>query len=222
MSDTSSRPLGEILGGAVPGWDSLGGPVRTPEEWAVFDEEQRRAAQAEVLADRTARRLENLLEGRPVPYAERHPLPADAAAWARRVVDDPWQGVLWFGGTTGSGKTTAAWATLELAVASGYGGRVLVVNWEDLWEALAPPVDMEARHRAGDADLLMLDNLSDTTAWDRKHLHWVLNRRWEQRQPTIITSKAALADLLNEDTASRCADKITKVPMGNVDHRRQS
>jgi hypothetical protein len=220
MSDDTD-PIGDILAAALPELVGRDRVERTPDEWAEFDAAQLRAAQAEVRADQTTRRLEVLLASRPAPYAAAHPLPGDAAGWARRLAVDPRQGVLWFGGATGSGKTTAAWATLEAAVEAGYTGQVMVVNWEDLWESLAPPTDMAARHRVADADLLMLDNLSDTSEWDRKHLHWVLNRRWEGERPTIITSCGSLADLLNADTSSRCADKLTRVPMGNVDHRRE-
>jgi len=196
----------------------------TAEEWAERDRQELRMAQEEVRAARIARRLASLLAARSQRFAGDWPLPEAASRWAACLAAGNQAGVLWFGGTRGSGKTTAAWATMAAAVRAGYAGRAEVVKAGQLLAALAPPVDAEAKARWALADLLFVDDFgkNGTSPWERAQLHEIFDARYEAYRPLIITSEVKIQPLVDPATWSRWDENLTPVHMGNTDHRRRT
>jgi IstB-like ATP binding protein len=181
-------------------------------------------ARAEARAWQVERRVAALLESRPPYFARPRELPeeaADAVAWARRAGAGEWAGVLWLGGVHGAGKTSTAWVVAEMAVRSGYCGRVMVVDAGDLWEMLAPPTDTALRQACADVDLLVLDDLGKggLSEWQLGHLHWIMNRRTIWHRPSILTSEAQLKTVVWPATWSRIGENLTRVWLGTYDHR---
>ena len=125
-------------------------------------------------------------------------------------------------GGYGCGKTHLAAAIANFRIA--LGNQTLFVVVPDLLDHLratyAPnsTVTYDERLEAiRDAPLLILDDLGahNTTAWAQEKLFQILNHRYNNRQPTVITSNQRL-DELDPRIASRLEDpdlsRVTEIP----------
>lgn len=75
------------------------------------------------------------------------------------------------------------------------------------------------------APLLILDDLGSEkeSEWTTERLYAIVNRRWMEKRPTIVTSNLGQADLakaVGERLYSRIADGAIAVKLGGVDRRR--
>lgn len=143
-------------------------------------------------------------------------------------------------GTTGSGKTHAAAAALRACVL-GHAARGRRVTWRftthpDFNADMRPTADDRHLHvfdRCLRADLLVLDDLGAgmVSDWTGDTLHRLVNRRWANCQPTILTSnlpprpadehdrRPNLLDVVGDRIVSRLADG-TVIRMVGADRRR--
>jgi len=114
---------------------------------------------------------------------------------------------LYFWGDVGRGKTHAA-AAVSNALISKHAVEVMFVNIADMSRRLKDMIGMdnEERKSAGDtklvqemqqAELLVMDDLGveQSSAWIDETLYLVLNHRYEECKPTIVTSNRSLEDL---------------------------
>jgi len=128
----------------------------------------------------------------------------DVEAWA--TTEGPAPNLVLYG-PTGTGKTHAAVAAARLRFDAG--DEVQFWPVVELLDGLRPGGDLEVWDRAvTDADTLILDDLgaSRATDWTDERLYALINRRWLDERPTIVTTNLAPEDLMTavgERIASR-------------------
>lgn len=176
-------------------------------------------------AQRRQRLAENLLKGRPDAFATAGELDPRLKVWARMLADGDSQNLI-LTGPVGSGKTWAIWHAAEEAVRSGYEGRVVITSAAKLRRAIAPSTaDPAMFTRCGEAGLLAIDDLGafGLSEWDLDNLTELIDIRWSEQRPTVVTSNATdLRALLGERIASRLAHHALVIEMDGSDQRRQS
>lgn len=164
----------------------------------------------------------------PPRFREEIVLPQPVYDWIAR--GDAAQG-LYLAGQIGTGKTHAAWSAVAswcITTSTEPAGNVVAAQASDLLDGLRPGDDARPRMRACQtAPLLMIDDLGAEKAseWTQKCLHAIVDHRYVQCLPLIVTSNLpppALAAQAGERTASRLAEMCTVVPMTGKDRRRPS
>ncbi|GAA3550616.1 hypothetical protein GCM10022419_033590 [Nonomuraea rosea] len=174
------------------------------------------------IAEQTQRRLDRLRAARPAAYAAPGRLHPDIAAWADKVAIGEY-GTLAIVGNIGVGKSWSLWAVAERLVAAGYRDRIEITPAHRLRRLVTPPVDQAALDRLAAAGLLAVDDVGSVriSDWDSDRMATLLDPRWEDQRPTILTSNQLnLKDLVGERTASRLSDRVTIVQMAGADRRR--
>lgn len=132
-------------------------------------------------------------------------------------------------GSTGTGKTFEAYGAIRALANSGAGTSWLVTTAADMYAKLRPRpnVDMEAQfERFAQVSLLVLDDLGAAkgSEWNEEINYRLINHRYEQHLPTLITSNIPpkqLASALGERVASRLAEMTTLVVLKGADRRRK-
>ncbi|MFJ5845475.1 ATP-binding protein [Streptomyces sp. NPDC092903] len=185
-------------------------------------------------------RLDALSAGMPPRYrtaAADHP---QVLAWAREVIEAavaPSPGArrqvttgpsLLMAGVVGAGKTHQAYGAVRELVKSGVGVRWRATTAADLYAELRPRqgVDSEQELAAiSRCPLLILDDLGAAKAsdWTEEITYRLINRRYNQMLPTLITTNLRIRDLrtyLGDRVASRLAQMTTRVEFEPVDRRR--
>lgn len=130
-------------------------------------------------------------------------------------------------GSTGVGKSHQAYGAIRALAVSGVGVSWLYTTAADLYGALRPRpgVDSEAVFgRYMSVDLLVLDDFgaAKTSEWNEEVNYRLINHRYEQHKPTLITSNVPPKDLraaLGERVASRLAEMATRVVLKGTDRR---
>jgi DNA replication protein DnaC len=175
------------------------------------------------LAERRERLVANLLKNRPAVFAGPGDLDPDVMTWARMLAAGKCRNLI-VTGPVGTGKTWAVWKATEVAVRSGYEGRVVVTTAAKLRRAVAPATaDPAAFARCCEAGLLAVDDLGafGLSEWDLDHLAELADARWGAQSPTVITSNTTdLRGLLGPRISSRLADGALVVEMDGPDRRR--
>ena len=128
-------------------------------------------------------------------------------------------------GPVGTGKTWAVWHAAERAVRSGYEGRVIITTAARFRRVVAPSTADPAEFtRYTDAGLLAIDDLGAArlSEWDMDHLGELVDVRWADQRPIIVTSNVTdLRTLLGPRISSRLAHNAVKVEMTGPDRRRK-
>lgn len=131
-------------------------------------------------------------------------------------------------GPTGTGKTYTTYAAMrEIAVAG------VVCGWKattaaDMYASLRPRqnVDAETEFRKyANTRLLIVDDLgaAKDTEWTEEINYRLINHRYENHLPTVVTSNvppAQLSQKLGERVASRLVGMCTRVVLKGDDRRR--
>lgn len=114
-------------------------------------------------------------------------------AWA--AGEWPWPNLV-LGGATGAGKSHAACALGWHAAEQGH--HVEFIPAVRMFRMLRPDGDLGAYARFVDADLLILDDLGTEKAsdWSLSELYSIINDRWLDRMPTIVTTNLSADELL--------------------------
>lgn len=155
----------------------------------------------------------------------------DVVAWADAVVDNPAAaGSLLLAGTTGTGKTHQAYGALRrIAQAGPTNFAAISVNAADMYGELRPSGtigDSEARLRQlRSVPLLHIDDLcaAKGSAWVEEVTYRLINSRYNDLLPTVITTNsppAQLSEELGDRIASRLAGMCRIVAMVGQDRRR--
>lgn len=136
------------------------------------------------------------------------------------------RGLLLAGGC-GSGKTHLAAAIVNALIERGYRGVFLTSGryLDSLKGAFGNAERMRAvQEEARRADLLVLDDLGAETIsdWGKSELFALLNDRYEQMLPTVLTTNLTMKELtsrLGERTVSRIAEMTDGVRIAAPDRR---
>ncbi|MTE20329.1 ATP-binding protein [Streptomyces sp. TRM43335] len=149
-------------------------------------------------------------------------------AWADAVIADPsgTRSLLLTGGT-GTGKTHQAYGALRRIAAAGPERYTAVsVNAADMYgelRAAGGADDTEKRLRQlSTAPLLHIDDLGAAkgSAWVEEVTYRIVNTRYNDLLPTLITTNFADPEALGERLASRLSEMCRVVVFGGSDRRR--
>ena len=163
----------------------------------------------------------------PVPRrfktADMTQLEGDVAALANEwIVGDMSENVLLLG-AVGTGKTHTACAMAKQAWDSGLSVSFLPVV--ELLDQLRPDGVKDALSRVVKVDVLVLDDLGGErpTEWTGERLYAVINRRWLEERPTIVTSNLSpdgLEKAVGPRVWSRLYHGALRLTVGGEDRRR--
>jgi len=137
---------------------------------------------------------------------------SDAFAVARRYAEDP-EGWLVMSGKVGSGKTHLAVAIVNARLAAGENAVIFAVV-PDLLDHLRATFDPSLGitydkrfEEFRSAVLLVLDDLGteNTTPWAKEKLFQIINHRYNERLPTVITTNRRVNEI-DERIVSRMLD----------------
>lgn len=179
-------------------------------------------AQEGVRREQIEHRLHVLLDKRPPVFAKEGPLHSDIQQWVKGFLGGHC-GALILIGPVGTGKTWSLWKTAETLVRNGWRGRFEIAPFYEVKEATDRPVDRNRIQTWREADLFALDEIGaqHVNDWDADALSALIDRRWQHRRPTLVTSNEPdLKGLLGERSASRLADGATIVRFTGEDRRR--
>jgi DNA replication protein DnaC len=172
-------------------------------------------------AARRRKRVADFQAKRPVRLRHAGELHDDIADWGSRLFDRTAGNLVLFG-PTGVAKTWSSWEVMERALKAGYGGEIMMCSQAEWQEIVGPPADRERLGEMREVDVLALDDLGSfrINEWTRELLLPVIDTRWAQSRPTIITSNLDnLDEKLGERITSRLADGSTVVVLEGDDLR---
>lgn len=184
---------------------------------------------ADHLTDAYRAKLEDLT---PALFRDLKPTSGDVTSWMRRFVTDrAGYPNLLLQGPTGSGKThnsyAALWGIVLHYASKGHRFTFMKTTHADFNQAMRPTADdrhIDSLAEFQAVDLLLFDDLGagQLTDWSTDTLHRLIDTRWAEQRPTIITTNltaAAMRDRLDERIVSRLLHS-EQVPLEGVDHRR--
>ncbi|MFI9154536.1 ATP-binding protein [Streptomyces sp. NPDC053367] len=176
-----------------------------------------------------------------IPFIYRTALPTlpEVKAWADSYLDanqnlnsksTPRHRSLLLLGSTGVGKTHQAYGVLRYLAAADVFTSWATTSAADMYAALRPRhgVDSETEFRKyAHAQLLMIDDLgaAKPSEWTEEINFRLVNHRYENRLPTIITSNVLpkeLTERVGERVASRLVGMSDRVVLRGEDRRRQA
>ncbi|MCJ0873301.1 ATP-binding protein [Streptomyces sp. AP-93] len=131
-------------------------------------------------------------------------------------------------GTTGIGKTHQAYGAVRSLLAAGVRLRWQAVTSADLYAQLRPRPNHDPEREIqelGRCPLLILDDLgaAKQSEWTEELTYRLINRRYTEMLPTLITTNLPIAELRNavgDRVASRLAEMTTRVILTGPDRRR--
>jgi DNA replication protein DnaC len=191
----------------------------TAPEYATYEDEYQ--------AELKAKMLKRVDDAMPVRYHGIEP-PAETAEWREQMLAGKPSNLILVG-PTGTGKTCAVWATLRDLVERDWHvgrrpGTWIYHRATDLAAALRPNADVETViDKARKTPLLIIDDLGSAklTDWQLEQLPRIVDSRWENARPTVITSNVPkLRDVLDDRLASRLQDGSTTAVLRGMDRRR--
>lgn len=131
-------------------------------------------------------------------------------------------------GAVGTGKTHAAAAVLRRAFAAGWSGAFWPVV--ELLDAMRPGGDGSVYDHCTGVDLLVLDDLGSErpTDWTAERLYALVNRRWLEERPIVVTSnlsaaegKGPFVDAVGPRMYSRLVHGAVVTQVAGMDRRRR-
>jgi len=186
---------------------------------------------------------ENLTRGResldriPTRYRQATIAHPQVAAWATklitlardtrpvpRIAHGPSLLVL---GPTGTGKTHNAYAAITTLATSGAACPWHALTAADLYARLRPRHGIDTENefdKLTRTALLFIDDIgaAKSTEWNEEINYRLINHRYENEQPTLITSNVPpqhLANALGERVASRLTEMADRVVLKGADRR---
>src|SRR5690606_30362031 len=171
--------------------------------------------------ERRRRRVAHFQAKRPVRLRTAGRLHRDIAEWGSRLFDGTAGNLILFG-PTGVAKTWSSWEVMERALKAGFQGDILMCSQAEWQDIVGPPADRERLADMRRADVLALDDLGSfrINDWTRELLLPVIDTRWAESRPTIITSNLDdLDEKLGERITSRLAHGATVVVLEGADLR---
>jgi len=137
---------------------------------------------------------------------------------------------LYFFGATGSGKTSLAMCVAKEALRERrslaiFSGPELLARISATYEDRSQDTYLGLLNLLGSVDLLVLEDLAvaKQNEWRLEQLYAVINRRYEDRRPLVITADVAppevLAEHIGHRTCSRIMEMCEPLPLWDGDHR---
>lgn len=131
-------------------------------------------------------------------------------------------------GTTGTGKTHQAYGAVRSLLAAGVRLRWKATTAADLYADLRPRPGYDGERELMDTarcPLLLVDDLGAArhSEWTEEITMRLINRRYNELLPTVVTSNLAPTDLreqLGDRIASRLAEMTERVVLDGPDRRR--
>jgi DNA replication protein DnaC len=137
---------------------------------------------------------------------------------------------LYFYGEVGSGKTSLAMVVAKevlrerrsLAI---FSGPDLLAKIVSTYEDRSPDTYLGLMELLGSVDFLILEDLAvaKQSEWRLEQLYAVINRRYQDRRPLLITADVGAPELLGEHigprTGSRILEMCEAIPFLDGDHR---
>ena len=183
----------------------------------------------EWLTERTAAALRRVDAATPVRYRSAIPIPPVARAWADGTATSDALAIV---GPMGRGKTHLAWHVartwIEHATHTSNEFPTLVAHrTTELFDMLrpdAPDSPYALLKQAKTASLLIIDDVAAAkpSAWTQERLYELVDERYVQQRPLIITSDvppAALGEWVGARVASRLTEMSTIQVLDGPDHR---
>ncbi|MFF5404575.1 ATP-binding protein [Streptomyces misionensis] len=133
-------------------------------------------------------------------------------------------------GPTGTGKTHQAYGVLRYLAPTGINWNWTATSSADMYAALRPRagVDSETEFRKyAHARLLLLDDLgaAKSSEWTEEINFRLINHRYENQLPTILTSNvlpAELMDRVGDRVSSRLIEMCDRIVIKGTDRRKQA
>lgn len=131
-------------------------------------------------------------------------------------------------GTTGTGKTHQAYGAVRSLITVGVRLRWKATTAADLYADLRPRPGHDGERELMDmarCPLLIIDDLgaAKSSEWTEEITMRLINRRYNEMLPTLITTNLGMADLreyLGDRVASRLTEMTDKVILDGPDRRR--
>jgi DNA replication protein DnaC len=158
-------------------------------------------------------------------------LDPEVAAWAGMLGQHKNPGNLVIAGTRGAGKTWNALHAVLAAYEAGWEGSAQYADparWRQAAGRPYPPFKDPEPGMLGyyeGARVLVLDDLAAIPFgnYDHEAVYTLLNHRWEQRLPTVVTTNVAdLVEVYGERVADRLAWRVTTVKLAGDSRRREA
>jgi DNA replication protein DnaC len=151
----------------------------------------------------------------------------DVFAWYTRLVDPEHKpGNLIVCGDLGVGKSWHLWRIFAALVEHHGAARTIEqVTAYGFKRIAAPPTDYDELQRLADVRVLFFDDIGSVrlSEWDLENLFGIVDQRWANQRPMVISSNALdLRPLFGDRIASRLADNVTLVELTGSDLRRAS
>ncbi|ARX81585.1 hypothetical protein SMD44_00983 [Streptomyces alboflavus] len=186
---------------------------------ARYDAE-RAAARAEI----RTQTLDRYLARRPRAFAVGGEVRPEVDQWISGFLAGSRASLLLLG-EPGTGKTWHLWKIGELLIRRGWFGRYYLVSDFEFKAAADRPVDLDKLQAWRDADLLALDDLGATQLypWTVDAIAQVIDIRWQNQLPTLISTNLPTLEPLGARTQSRFADGGSMfVPFTGADFRKNA
>ncbi|MFD5537821.1 ATP-binding protein [Streptomyces sp. NPDC127079] len=131
-------------------------------------------------------------------------------------------------GTTGTGKTHQAYGAIRSLLIAGVRLRWKATTAADLYAELRPRLGHDGERELMDlarCPLLIVDDLgaAKNSEWTEEITMRLINRRYNEMLPTLITTNLGMADLrqhIGDRVASRLTEMSDKVILDGPDRRR--
>jgi DNA replication protein DnaC len=211
------EPFGSIAHrAALMAERAAAGELDTPEDW--WDPNLPR-----VVVDLAASQAEPAWMPARFAHAQLADLTGQVRGLADRWTDGGMNANVLLLGNVGVGKTHAACAMARQAWQAG--SSVSFVPVVELLDQLRPQGDPDAYDRAIRVDVLVLDDLGGErpTDWTGERLYAIVNRRWLEQRPTLVTSNLAphvLEQQVGPRVFSRLYHEALRLTVGGSDRRR--
>lgn len=175
----------------------------------------------EFIREETERRLKLFYDRRPAAFACTGWLNTDIHAWLEGMVRGENRTLL-VGGPTGTGKSWSLWKSVETLLHNGWRGRWEIINATVFADTIKPPVDEVRLLRIRECEFLAFDDLGSwrISDWAAEHLYGLVDYRWANELPVIVTSNEPdLEKLLGDRIGSRLSDRQSRVLLAGPDRR---
>lgn len=181
---------------------------------------ERAAARSEI----RSQTLDRYLGRRPKAFTVEGEVRPEVDAWIDDFISDSYASLLLLG-EPGTGKTWHLWKIGELLIQRGWFGRYYLVSDFEFKAAADRPVNVEKLQTWREAPLLALDDLgaSQLYPWTIDAIAQLIDVRWQNQLPTLISTNMPTLEPLGARTMSRFADGgSTFVPFTGADFRKAS
>lgn len=192
--------------------------MTTPEDRRRRHDAEQSAARAEI----RSQALDRYLLRRPKAFTAEGAIRSEVQDWMDDFLAGSAASLLLLG-EPGTGKTWHLWKIGELLIRRGWHQRYYIVSDFDFKLAADRPVNHDRLRTWAEAPLLALDDLgaSQLHPWTVDAIAQLIDARWQDQLPTLISTNLLSLEPLGARTMSRFADGgSTAVKFTGTDHRR--